>query len=144
MQRKYPIHCNEFIDANVFRLASEKLKYGEHLAKEKLKLQKEKEREREFNGTVNGTVYNKKEELTSTDQIISKIKGNIDKDPMFEPPRMKTYHNKSKSYNPNPFIKYEYTHPGKFIKFDFEKHEAWSCCLNDDKNHVVSLSFLNV
>ena len=73
-------------------------------------------------------------ELIDHENIIEKIR-NFDNGNT-----TKKRHIKSKSvYNPNPFVKYEYTHPGKFIKFEHEKNDAWSCCLSDDKNAKVRM-----
>ena len=37
------------------------------------------------------------------------------------------------------FEKYEYFHPGNWIKFDFENEETWSCCLNFDFDSKVKI-----
>jgi len=74
----------------------------------------------------------KKEQLNDPKYLIEKIK-NFEKEI-----GNKKKHFKSKSVSQNPFVKYEYHHPGKFIKFEYEYNKAYSCCLNDDENSKVS------
>lgn len=121
LQFKYPTHCNEFIDANIFRLTSEKIKEEENLEKDKLRKQKE----------MNRTMIPLRDGETHTSGKRDSIKDVT----------IRKTHYKSNSFNPNLFLKYEYYHPGKFIKFDYESHDAWSCCLNDDKNNKVKFNF---
>ena len=64
------------------------------------------------------------EEKNNSENIIDKIR-NIDNQL-----KIKKKHIKSRSLYQNPFVKFEYSHPGKYIKFEHETMEIWSCCIS--------------
>ena len=122
---QYPTHTHEFIDANVFKLSETKIKFKENMLRDKMRSVRD----------LNRIMLPKQIEPPNEGKTIIDNIRNFSK--LEKENLKKQHHFKSKSYSSNHFIKHEWNHPGKFIKFEHEKSEAWSCCMASEKNYQV-------